>query len=301
MSAETRQAASGAGVSLRTGRLDRSSAGPSAVLTTKGLGCRGIAAAVHRVQATHRVAAIVLENITVAFLHSGSITASFERGSVVHTFNTGGIAILPAGSEAELTLSDADCTVVYLSPGNIPGVEADRYARLEIVPQIDPVDLQVTFLIACIREELQTGMRAGPRFMEGLGLALINHIFARYATAPTTQAIFRGGLSARQVRRAQETMMAALDESVPLAALAEEAGLSPWYFCRVYKQSTGLSPHRWMREKRLDRARDLLADDHRSLTSIAIDLGFASLSHFSATFKQATGLSPTRYRRNLAG
>jgi AraC family transcriptional regulator len=95
-------------------------------------------------------------------------------------------------------------------------------------------------------------------------------------------------------------MMEALDESVPLATLAEDAKLSPWYFCRAFKQSTGWSPHRWMREQRLDRARQLLAEDHRTLTSIAIDLGFASLSHFSAAFKQATGISPTHYRRNLA-
>jgi AraC family transcriptional regulator len=49
----------------------------------------------------------------------------------------------------------------------------------------------------------------------------------------------------------------------------------------------------------LQQARQLLADNRRSLTSIAIELGYASLSHFSAAFKQATGISPTGYRRNL--
>jgi len=94
-------------------------------------------------------------------------------------------------------------------------------------------------------------------------------------------------------------MLATLDESVPLATLAQEAGLSPWHFCRAFKQSTGLSPHRWTRDRRLQQARQLLADNRRSLTSIAIELGYASLSHFSAAFKQATGISPTGYRRNL--
>jgi AraC family transcriptional regulator len=136
--------------------------------------------------------------------------------------------------------------------------------------------------------------------MESLGLALVNHIYARHSTAISVKTGFRGGLTARQVRRAQQIMMEALDESVPLATLAEDAKLSPWYFCRAFKQSTGVSPYRWMRERRLDRARQLLADDDRTLTSIAIDLGFASLSHFSATFKQAMGISPTHYRRNLA-
>jgi AraC family transcriptional regulator len=93
-------------------------------------------------------------------------------------------------------------------------------------------------------------------------------------------------------------MTAVPDRNVPLATLARDAGLSPWYFCRAFKKSTGLSPRRWMLMTRLQQARALLADDRRSLTSIAGEMGFASLSHFSAAFKQATGFSPTVYRRN---
>ena len=268
--------------------------------STDGIGCRGITAQVHRVKAAVNVATFTFEDLSVAFLHRGSIKASFEHAAVVHTFGQSGLAILPGGSRVTLKISDADCTVIYLKPDQIPGAEMERFARLEVVPQIDPVDLTTTFLIACIREELQSGLKGGPRLMESFGLALINHIFARHTAAISPPTAFRGGLTARQVRRAQETMLSALDESVPLAALAEDAKLSPWYFCRAFKQSTGLSPHRWMREQRLDRARRLLAEEHRSLTSIAIDLGFASLSHFSAAFKQAMGISPTAYRRSLA-
>jgi AraC family transcriptional regulator len=282
------------------GRLCELPEGIGADYSTDGIGCRGISAQVHRIRSAVNVATFAFQDLSVAFLHRGTINASFEHESVVHTFGQSGLVILPAGSKVTLTLSDADCTVIYLKPEQIPGSETERFARLEIVPQIDPVDLTTTFLIACIREELQSGLLGGPRLMESLGLSLVNHIYARHSKDISPKTAFRGGLTARQVRRAQEIMMEALDESVPLATLAEDAKLSPWYFCRAFKQSTGWSPHRWMREQRLDRARQLLAEDHRTLTSIAIDLGFASLSHFSAAFKQATGISPTHYRRNLA-
>ena len=283
------------------GRLCELPEGFKADFSTDGIGCRGVSAQVHRVCAPVELETFAFQDLSVAFLHRGTIHASFEHAAVVHTFVQSGLAILPGGSRVTLTVSEADCTVIYLKPEQIPGVEIERLSNLEVVPQIDPVDLTATFLIACVREELQSGMVGGARLMESLGLSFVNHIYARHSKVRSPRTTSRGGLTDRQVRRAQETMLAALDESVPLATLAEEANLSPWYFCRAFKQSTGTSPHRWMREQRLDRARILLAQEHRSLTSIAIDLGFASLSHFSAAFKQATGISPTRYRRKFTG
>jgi AraC family transcriptional regulator len=266
------------------------------IRSTDTLGCSGITAEILRTDDLH-LGRFALQDISVAFLHRGSIEAHFELASISHSFSQGGILILPPDSTASFRLTDADCTIAYLRPDQLPGFDIAAFGRLEIVPQLDPVDLQVTFLLACIRDELEAECPGGRRLMESLALALATHIFGRYATGITSNRRFRGGLTARQVRRAQHTMTSALDQSVPLARLAEDAGLSPWYFCRAFKKSTGLSPHRWMRMNRLEQARTLMADDRRSLTSIAIDLGFSSLSHFSSTFKQATGISPTVYRR----
>jgi AraC family transcriptional regulator len=268
-------------------------------LSTAATGCIGFEAEVHKIDGRIEAGPFSLPAISVVFIHRGELSADFESASMIHNFTNGGLLILPAGSSAAFKVTDADLTVIYLRPDQLAGIELDRYSQLEIVPQIDPMDLQMTFLVGCVREELQSGMLAGPLFLESLGLAMARHICARYSASPSSKRLWRGGLSSRQLDRAQKTMMASLYETVPLTRLAEDAGLSSWYFCRAFKQSTGLSPHQWMRERRLDQARKLLADEHLSLTSIAIDLGYASLSHFSATFKQATGISPTRYRRGL--
>ncbi len=269
--------------------------------STNGTGCNGISAEVYRISGFRSVPTFSFEDVSICFLHKGTIAAEFDFGSISHKFSNGGHSIIPAGVPTTLTLSDADFTIIHLNPNRLAPEELDSVSRLELVPQIDPVDLQMTFLIGCIREELQSGLPGGRLFMETVGAAMTVHIFARYAVHPVHQTVVRGGLTSRQLRRAKDAMMDARNESVPLASLAQEAGLSPSYFCRAFKQSTGMSPHQWFRERRLERARKLLTDEQRSLTSIAIDLGFTSLSHFSAAFKQAMGVSPTFYRRSLMG
>jgi AraC family transcriptional regulator len=269
-------------------------------ISTEGAGCIGLEAEAYRIEGQVEAGPLSFQAISIVFIHRGELTADFESASVVHNFTTGGLVILPAASSAVFKLADVDLTIVYLRLDQLTGTELDTYSRLEIVPQIDPMDAQVMLLVTCVREELQSGMPAGHLLLETLGLALIRHIYARYSAKPSALHRWRGGLTSRQVRYAQKTMTANLHETVPLARLAADAGLSSWYFCRAFKQSVGLSPHQWMQHKRLDLARKLLSNHSRSLTSIALDLGYASLSHFSAAFKQATGLSPSQYRRCLA-
>lgn len=78
--------------------------------------------------------------------------------------------------------------------------------------------------------------------------------------------------------------------------LADSVDLSCDYFRRVFKASTGLSPHAMASRMRVEKAKRLLGETRRSATDIAFDLGFSSASHFSTRFKQLTGMSPTRWR-----
>ena len=267
--------------------------------STDSAACRGISVEAYRIAGRHKTVPFFYDDLSVGLFHAGTVHAEFDAGAVTHVFGPGGLAIIPPAIPIILDLLDVDYTLIYLKLGQLTPHELGKHGRLEVVPQVDPSDLQLTLLIACIREELQNGLPGGRLFMETLGTAVVTHVLTRYTVVPLPQAIIRGGLAPRQLRRAQDTMMAALDDNFSLAGLAQEAGLSLWHFSRAFKQSTGLSPHRWIRERRLERARQLLADKHRSLTSIALHLGFASLSHFSTAFKQATGLSPRRYRRRL--
>lgn len=110
---------------------------------------------------------------------------------------------------------------------------------------------------------------------------------------------FCGGLAAWQVRRAIELMNARLTEDVGLDELANAVGLSVSHFSRSFKVSVGVAPHRWLAERRIERAKLLLSESGLGLTEIAQSVGFGGQSAFGAAFKRVTGLTPSEYRRLL--
>jgi AraC family transcriptional regulator len=93
-----------------------------------------------------------------------------------------------------------------------------------------------------------------------------------------------------------ERLQSEYDSDVSLGALAGEAKLSRFHFCRAFKQSTGLAPHEWLRQRRIERAITMLRDKEVSIASIADALGYASQTAFGAAFKRMKGMTPSVWR-----
>ena len=83
-----------------------------------------------------------------------------------------------------------------------------------------------------------------------------------------------------------------------LFELARIANLSPHPFATVFKASTGVSPHRYVIERRIDRARDLLRQDEKTISEIAYAVGLSSQSHLTANFRRTTGVTPRKFRQS---
>jgi AraC family transcriptional regulator len=82
--------------------------------------------------------------------------------------------------------------------------------------------------------------------------------------------------------------------------LAELVHLSPYHFSRVFKQSFSMPPHRYLTNRRIERAKSLLAARKLSVTEIGLNLGFSETSSFTSAFRKVTGETPTDYRRRVA-
>lgn len=120
---------------------------------------------------------------------------------------------------------------------------------------------------------------------------------AAHTGSPTTIRPTMGGLSPKVLSRAIERLRPDNDADVSLAALASDAGLSRFHFCRAFKKSTGLSPHAWLRQRRLDEAKNMLRDTDASVISVAVALGYSSQTAFAAAFRKLTGETPSNWRR----
>ena len=135
--------------------------------------------------------------------------------------------------------------------------------------------------------------------VDALGLDLAVQLIRRHSNLG--QGILalhaRGGLASWQLRRACEAMEAGLDADIGLSDLAKIAGCSPTHFSRAFKQSTGVAPFQWLNERRIERAKELLAGGRMPLAEIALAVGFSAQPQFTTAFCRATGITPGRWRK----
>lgn len=162
----------------------------------------------------------------------------------------------------------------------------------------DPVirHLGAALLPGLERDETLDGL-----FLDHILYAVAAHVIKTYADPAPTKIPERGGLTRWQERRVKELMTANLGSDVSLKTLAEACGLSVTYFARAFRQSTQTSPHRWLQERRIEKAMDRLALSEVSLADVAIECGFADQSHFTRVFAKHVGVAPGQWRREHIG
>ena len=140
---------------------------------------------------------------------------------------------------------------------------------------------------------------AGNLLVETLAAALGVHLLRRYSNLrPASHSLpsVRGALDARRLRRVVEFIDSHLGAKLSIETLARQACLSPFHFARAFKAATGESPHRYLVERRIGRAKTLLAQRQLPIAAIAELCGFSSEAHLARWFKRVVGVTPGTYR-----
>jgi AraC family transcriptional regulator len=146
---------------------------------------------------------------------------------------------------------------------------------------------------------LESNQALDTLFRQQLTDLLATRLLAAHTGSPTTVQPVGGGLTPKILFRAIERLRSDGDTDVSLSALATDAGLSRFHFCRAFKESTGISPHAWLRQHRLEQATTMLRDTDASIVSIAAELGYASQTAFAAAFRKLTSETPSDWRRRM--
>ena len=187
---------------------------------------------------------------------------------------------------------------LYIDPAIVP-VRTDAAGGISASPKLFFENAALRDTAFKLAGSIEAGLEDDVSYLEALGAVLVHELVRLDQGGAARQAQARGGLAGWQQRAVASYIEEHLDLPIPLAKLAELAKLSPYYFCRAFKESFGLPPHRYHTGRRIDRAKALLANATQSVTEIGLSLGFSETSSFTSTFRKMTGTTPTAYRRSL--
>jgi AraC family transcriptional regulator len=134
-------------------------------------------------------------------------------------------------------------------------------------------------------------------FVDHLAMALASHVARSYGGMKDSLRLGPGRLAPWQERTAKDMLDQRLDGSISLAELSAACKLSVRQFTRAFRESLGASPIAWQRQRRIDKAKGLLASSKLGIADIASACGFADQSHFTRVFRSLVGIGPGAWRR----
>ena len=247
----------------------------------------------------------VVEPMThhVIMAYNGSIQRMERRSGrsvAIGTFRPGVVIIIPEGSSSRWDIpKPVDVVQLYLPHTMLERVarEADTATPTDLLERTAHPDPITSRLLLTAADAMEGNGALDTLFRHQLIDLLTTRLLAAHTGSPTTIQPVLGGLSPKVLLRAIERLRSDSDADVSLAALASDAGLSRFHFCRAFKESTGLSPHAWLRHHRLEQAMNMLRDTDASVVSVAAALGYASQTAFAAAFRKLTGETPSDWRK----
>jgi AraC family transcriptional regulator len=214
----------------------------------------------------------------------------------------GNLVILPAGAPTDWHVEregEVRHLHLYLSPTLIHEIAASADINpdtVEFAQTLGIFDPQIESIALSLLSELRTEGLGGRLYVESLANILCIHLLRQHSSLKQPSLPKFAGLDRATLRRVSTYVEERLAEDLSLSEMAAVASLSPYHFARLFKASTGVSPHQYVIGRRIERAKLLLSTTNWSLTAIAHAVGFAHESHLALHFKRVTGLIPSSYR-----
>lgn len=207
------------------------------------------------------------------------------------------VSIVPAGQPHHVEWRrDADLTIFFLSPSFMEQLARESgMSRVELVEEYAALDPLIWHLGHEVRTELRHHGTIEPAHVESLAMVLTRHVLKTYGTMPWS-AQKSGGLPRYKLRRAVEYVRENIDNDISFRDIAAHLDMSAYHFARMFKNSTGEPPHKYIVRSRVNRAKELLAEPHLSIADVAFEVGYKNQSHFTTCFRRLVGLTPGAFR-----
>jgi AraC family transcriptional regulator len=184
--------------------------------------------------------------------------------------------------------------VVEFADADVQSITHGDLSELKLLTQHEVFDEQVSRIVLDLAQEALNGLPNGQLYAQGLCVSLIGVLANRYSTSPELRPpASQRRFSSQQQKRLTELILSQLSNDLSLTRLAQEVGLSTYYFVRVFKSTFGTTPHRFVQERRLEAAAASLQRDSRSsIAEIAFEHGFANQAHMTGLIRRRFGVTP---------
>jgi AraC family transcriptional regulator len=274
---------------------------PDPLLSSRARGWNGLTLELH---SFHDLDAVVQATDHVIAVHlAGNVSVHRSRNGRARsrTMAVGDVTITPVGPPTRWRQSGQSLVVLLrLSPDYVRSVAGDECAldpdRFAIQGRFGIRDERIDDLARRLLGGLELEGTDSRLYVDALTCELAIHLLREH-TSPCAGTTWRmARLSPHKLRRAIDHIDDNLRTELTLASMAEAVALSPGHFAHAFRQATGVAPHRYVLERRVERAKALLRQSDMPITEIADCVGCSSHSHFSVLFHRITGVTPRQFR-----
>jgi AraC family transcriptional regulator len=187
----------------------------------------------------------------------------------------------------------------YLEPVMLSQIahESVNPDQVKLLLDVKRFDSLISQIALALRADLEGDGMGNGFYADSLATAMSAHLIQHYSTRKPIFREYGDGLSKQKLQRAIDYINAGLDGKPLLAAIAADLDMSQYYFCRLFKQSTGMTPHQYLMQQRVERSKQLLQQTELTITEVAMECGFTHQSHFAKYFRRYTGFTPRQFRQ----
>ena len=275
---------------------------PAPLLSSQSRNWHGIAVELHHFRGVDALVPMREHVIGVHVAGSVNLLQARGRRTCIKHVRAGDVTITPFGEPKRFQHAGENVVILLkIAPAFVQDVAGDVYAldptRFELRenfggPDPDLVSIGKQLLAGLELEGMPSRMQ-----IDSLATHLAVHLLRHHCTTAMSERRAASDLPPRKLQRVLDYVEANLRDDMALADLAKLVAMSPGHFAHLFRQTTGLPPHRYVLERRVERAKALLRDTDLPITEIAQLVGCASHSHLSVMFHRDTGLTPSDYRR----
>jgi len=226
------------------------------------------------------------------------------EGQILNCYcQPGEMLLIPAGiNYSSLWHGAGEFSLLGFSPQFFEQIahESVRVKQVELMPHIGVGDSLVQQIGLALKADIEAKHPVGRMFGESLATGLVIHLLKQYAVwQPRSLSDDTGRLSEHQLQKVFKYIQDHLEQDIALSDMASALNLSQYHFCRLFKQSTGLTPHQYLTQCRIDRAKHLLQFTQLTITEITFAVGLSNHSSFTRLFRRYVGTTPKEFRASL--